>query len=177
MSVPPVDQMVERETTQSAGATPGDNGETTKESSGYLRLRDLLGKPFDIRSLALTGLFILAVFYTIYFTRAVLLPLVLALLLSYLLRPLIRAMSRIRIIPAVGAALVLITLIGLLGWGIAALATPATGWFQSQTAATLGGQFRLLMPFTVQGALTDIQSVSVTLANSAGSSAASSVQF
>jgi hypothetical protein len=57
------------------------------------------------------------------------------------------------------------------------LATPATGWFQSQTAASLGGQFRLLMPFTVQGALTDIQSVSVTLANSAGSSAASSVQF
>jgi len=56
-----------------------------------LRLPNLLRGPFDIRSLALTGLFILVVFYTIYFMRVVLLPLVLALLLSYLLRPAARA--------------------------------------------------------------------------------------
>src|SRR3954470_2917395 len=92
------------------------NGATSKEKSRRTRLFDLLRKPFDIRSLALTGLFILAVFYTIYFTRAVLLPLVLALLLSYLLRPLIRALSRAKIIPAVSAALVLITLMALLGY-------------------------------------------------------------
>jgi hypothetical protein len=49
-----------------------------------IRLPELLRGPFDIRSIALTGLFILAIFYTIYFMRAVLLPLVLALLLSYL---------------------------------------------------------------------------------------------
>ena len=53
--------------------------------SGRSRLTDLLQRKFDIRSFALTGLFILAVFYTMYFMRAVLLPLVLALLLSYLL--------------------------------------------------------------------------------------------
>jgi hypothetical protein len=57
------------------------------------------------------------------------------------------------------------------------LAVPATSWFQSQPAAALGGQFRVLMPFTVQGQVTAIQSVSVTLANGEGSSAASSVQF
>jgi len=57
------------------------------------------------------------------------------------------------------------------------LAIPATSWFQSQTATALGGQFRVLMPFTVQGQVTAIQSVSVTLANGEGSSAASSVQF
>jgi hypothetical protein len=57
------------------------------------------------------------------------------------------------------------------------LAVPAASWFQSQTAASLGGQFRILMPFTVQGTVTSIQSVSVTLANGEGSSAASSVQF
>jgi hypothetical protein len=39
-----------------------------------LRMAELLERPFDIRSLALTGLFILAVFYTIYYLRSVLLP-------------------------------------------------------------------------------------------------------
>jgi hypothetical protein len=57
------------------------------------------------------------------------------------------------------------------------LAIPATSWFQSQAATALGGQFRVLMPFTVQGQVTAIQSVSVTLANGEGTSAASSVQF
>ena len=54
----------------------------------------MLRRPFDIKSVALTGLFMLAVFYTMYFMRAMLLPLVLALLLSYLLAPLVRAAGR-----------------------------------------------------------------------------------
>ena len=57
------------------------------------------------------------------------------------------------------------------------LTASAATWFQSQTSATLGGQFRLLIPFTVQGELTAIQSVSVTLTNGEGTSTASSVQF
>ena len=54
-------------------------------SRARLRIAKLLQRPFDVRSIALTGLFILAVFYTIYFMRSILLPIVLALLLSYLL--------------------------------------------------------------------------------------------
>jgi hypothetical protein len=57
------------------------------------------------------------------------------------------------------------------------LVTPATSWFQSPTGTSLGGQFRVLMPFTVQGEVTAIQSVSVTLTNAEGTSAPSSVQF
>ena len=57
------------------------------------------------------------------------------------------------------------------------LGTAATSWFQSPTGTSLGGQFRLSMPFTVQGEVTAIQSVSVTLTNGAGTSTASSVQF
>jgi len=67
------------------------------ESRARLRVAELSQRPFDIRSIALTGLFILAVFYTIYFMRSVLLPLVLALLLSYLLRPIVRGLARLRI--------------------------------------------------------------------------------
>ena len=49
--------------------------ETTAPPSGRAhRLR----RPADIKSVALSGLFVLAVFYTMYFMRAMLLPLVLA---------------------------------------------------------------------------------------------------
>lgn len=106
------------------------NGETGKESPARTRIIDLLRKPIDIRSLALTGLFILAVFYTIYFARAVLLPLVLALLLSYLLRPIIRTFARVKIPPPVSAAFVLVSLVTFIGYGIFMLATPAASWLQ-----------------------------------------------
>ena len=54
------------------------------------RLRDALQGPFGIRNLALTGLFVLAAFYTLYFARSFLLPIVLALLFSLLLSPFVR---------------------------------------------------------------------------------------
>ncbi len=95
-----------------------------------LRLPDLLRGPFDIKSVALTGLFVLAVFYTMYFMRAMLLPLVLALLLSYLLAPLVRLLGRIRVKPALGAAIVLLSLIGLVIYGVSRLAEPAAGWLE-----------------------------------------------
>src|SRR5437773_6936080 len=62
-------------------------------SRARLRIAELLERPFDVRSIALTGLFILAVFYTIYFMRSILLTIVLALLLSYLLRPIVHALA------------------------------------------------------------------------------------
>lgn len=96
-----------------------------------IRLPELLRGPFDIRSIALTGLFILALFYTIYFMRAVLLPLVLALLLSYLLRPIVRVLARLHISSLIGAALVLLSLVGTIGYGVYSLATPAAGWLEN----------------------------------------------
>ena len=91
---------------------------------------ELLQRQFDVRSVALTGLFILALFYTMYFLRPVLLPVVLALLLSYLFRPIVRALARIGINTHLGAALVLSVVIAALGFGISALATPAAGWLE-----------------------------------------------
>src|ERR1700758_3275296 len=90
-------------------------------SRARLRIAELLQKPFDVRSVALTGLFILAVFYTAYFLRAVLLPIVLALLLSYLLRPIVRALARLKIPTLIGAALILITLLSAVTVGVSAL--------------------------------------------------------
>jgi len=94
------------------------------------RLQELMRRPFDIRSLALTGLFVLAIFYTIYFMRSILLPLVLALLLSYLLRPIVRAFARIRIPAPISAAWILLSLVGIVAFGLSLLAAPAAGWIE-----------------------------------------------
>ena len=93
-------------------------------------LAQRLRRPADIKSVALTGLFVLAVFYTMYFMRAMLLPLVLALLLSYLLAPLVRVLAKLRIRPLFGAAIVLVTLIGAIGYGISFLSEPAASWIE-----------------------------------------------
>ncbi len=93
-------------------------------------MHDLLHRPFDVRSFATTGLFLLAIFYTIYFLRSLLLPLVLALLLSYLLRPVVRILAKAKIPPLIGAALLLISLVGLMSYGISFLAAPAAGWLE-----------------------------------------------
>src|SRR6478672_34976 len=95
-----------------------------------LRIAELLERPFDIRSLALTGLFILALFYTIYFMRSVLLPLVLALLLSYLMRPIVRVLRRWLIPAPIGAALVLLSAIAAIVYATSLLAAPAAGWLE-----------------------------------------------
>ncbi|HEX4496058.1 MAG TPA: AI-2E family transporter [Thermoanaerobaculia bacterium] len=92
------------------------------------KLRDLLERPFGVRSFALTGLFILAAFYTLYLGRTFFLPIVLSLLLSFLLRPVVRALKKIHIPEALSAGVLILGLLGLLGLGIFELAAPAYTW-------------------------------------------------
>jgi predicted PurR-regulated permease PerM len=94
------------------------------------KLAESLPRPIGIRSLATTGLFVLASFYTLYFCRSLLLPLVLAVLLSLLLSPAVRALKRLRIPEPLGAGLVLLALLGAVGFGIYQLSGPAYDWMQ-----------------------------------------------
>src|SRR5437773_12151140 len=87
-------------------------------SRARLSIAELLRKPFNVRSIALTGLFVLAIFYTMYFMRSVLLPIVLALLLSYLFRPIVRALARVKVTPIIGAEVILVDLLDLIGYGV-----------------------------------------------------------
>ena len=84
--------------------------------------------PYDIRSVALTGLFILASFYTLYLGRSFFLPIILALLLSFLLSPVVRWLKKLHIPEAISAALVVLGLLGALGLGMYELAGPAYEW-------------------------------------------------
>jgi predicted PurR-regulated permease PerM len=124
MALPPVN-------VELRGDVSDDENQAGKVTSrARLRTAELLQKPFDVRSIALTGLFILAIFYTIYFMRSILLPIVLALLLSYLLRPIVRGLAKLKIPVAVSAAVILIGLLVLVGYGISVLAAPTVAWLQ-----------------------------------------------
>src|SRR3954463_5466482 len=101
-----------------------DGAETETVAPPRMSIPQLLHRPFDIRSFALTGLFILALFYTIYFSRAVLLPVVLAVLLSFLFAPVVRAFAKVRIPPPVSAAFLILAVVGTLIYGVTRLATP-----------------------------------------------------
>ena len=98
----------------------------------------------EIRSPALTGLLVLAVFYTIYFTRTVLLPLVLALLLSYLLAPVVRALARIRVPPLVGSATVLLAMVVVGVFLGSMLVDPAAAWIEKAPSSVQQLQQKLL---------------------------------
>ena len=82
----------------------------------------------DIRSVALTGLFMLAVFYTLYFGRSFIVPLVLALLLSFLFNPLVRRLKRAHIPESVTAAAIVLALVSTVGYAAYALSGPASEW-------------------------------------------------
>src|SRR5215471_14720506 len=130
---------------ESASELSDDEREAEKVASrARLRIAELLQKPFGVRSIALSGLFILAVFYTIYFMRSVLLPIVLALLLSYLLRPIVRGAGKLKIPYPIGAAISLIGLLALIGYGISTLAAPAVGWLEQAPAGFTQLQHKLM---------------------------------
>ena len=130
---------------ESASDVSDDEREAEKVTSrARLRIAEPLQRPFDVRSIALTGLFVLAVFYTIYFMRSILLPIVLALLLSYLFRPIVRGFARLKIPLPVGAAFILIGFLAVVGYGISALATPAVGWLQKAPEGLMELQRKLL---------------------------------
>lgn len=84
--------------------------------------------PLGVRSIALTGLFVLALFYTLYFARSFFLSVVIAMLLNFLFSPMVRALRRARIPESVGALLVLLGLLSGAGAAVYGLSGPVKEW-------------------------------------------------
>ena len=95
------------------------------------------------RSVEATVLTVLALLYTLYFARIFLIPIVFSLLLNFLLSPLIRLLARFWIKPPLGAAIVVLLLIGTLAGGAYQLAGPAQGWAAIAPQSFARAQVRL----------------------------------
>jgi predicted PurR-regulated permease PerM len=103
--------------------------------------------PANPRSLGITVLAVLAVFYTLYLARAFFLPIAFALLFDFLFRPAVRGLARFRVPLPVGAALVVLGLIGLGGLAVYGLSGPVQTWAEhsSETVATAQRRLRRLL--------------------------------
>lgn len=95
----------------------------------------------------ITVLAVLAVFYTLYFARSFLLPIVFALLLDFLLSPAVRALVRWHVPLPLAAGLVLIALLGVGGLGVYDLSGPVQSWAENapETLATAQSRLRRLL--------------------------------
>jgi predicted PurR-regulated permease PerM len=79
-------------------------------------------------SIAVIGLFLLAIVYTLYLAQAILMPIAVAALFALLLSPLMRVLGRLRVPRLLGAAVVVGGLIMGAIAGIGVLAEPAAIW-------------------------------------------------
>jgi predicted PurR-regulated permease PerM len=82
--------------------------------------------PVDIRSAALTVLAVLAIILVLQYAQAMIIPIVLAVLISYALEPIIAWLERRHVPRPLGAAVVLLSLVGGGGWMIYGLRSQAT---------------------------------------------------
>jgi len=97
-----------------------------------------------VRSLALSGIFLLMVFYTLKLASSFFIPLTLAILLNFVFASTIRTLGRFSVPAPLGAVLVLGCLIGALTFGIYQLAGPARNWMVKlpETARQIEGKFK-----------------------------------
>jgi predicted PurR-regulated permease PerM len=97
------------------------------ERRAMLRLEPA-DQPGRVWSVATRGLFVLACLYTLRSAREFLLPLVVGVMLYFLLVPLVRKLKRAGLPEGGGAAVVVLSLLVVVGLGMYALSWPATNW-------------------------------------------------
>ncbi|HYH83655.1 MAG TPA: AI-2E family transporter [Longimicrobium sp.] len=95
------------------------------------------------RSWGVTTLTALALLYTLYFARSFLLPIVVALLMSFLFSPMVRWMARYKIRPPLGAGLVVLGLLGVVGFAGYELSGPVQTWAADAPQTLSGAQQKL----------------------------------
>jgi predicted PurR-regulated permease PerM len=80
------------------------------------------------RTLAIVVLTVLAVLYTLYFARTFLIPIAFAILLDFLLSPAVRLLEKLRIPNWLGAAIVVLSLMGFTAIAVYRLSGPVQSW-------------------------------------------------
>ena len=85
----------------------------------------------------------LALFYTLFVARALILPVVVAILLSFLLRPAVRLLRRLHLREPIGAAIVVLGAFAVMGSLILLLSGPARSWVERAPQAISNVERRL----------------------------------
>ena len=102
--------------------------DTARKALRRERERELIHMPVDIRSASLVVLAVFASIFTLRWAAAVFIPLMLSVMGTYALAPLVDRLERWKLPRALGAALILLSIAGAVGW---------TGYSLSGSAAQL----------------------------------------
>lgn len=105
-----------------------DGTEHARNNQQYQNSINKAQQSLDLQAIATMGLFIITVFYTLYFTRALLLPIILAVLLYFLLHPLVQWLKKFYIPSQLGATLVLMVFMIIIGLCFYSLSHQAEDW-------------------------------------------------
>jgi predicted PurR-regulated permease PerM len=147
-----------------APAAPAPSGETAQGLQLHV--------PIDVRNASIALLALLACVYTLHWARAVFIPLLLAVMFSYALSPAVDRLQRWKLPRALGAALMMLAVLGSAGTTIYALSDDATALFQSlpDAAQKLRDSLRTARGGT-HGAFEKVQQVASKLEQAAEESA------
>ena len=147
---------------------PGEGDEAPREKE-----RLLLHMPVDVRNLSMIVIASLLGLYALRWAAEIVIPVLMGLLFSYALTPLVDFLVRLRVPRALGAALVMIALVGGIGWGTWSLSDQANSLIESLPDAaaklrdTLHPRQRTPSPSTID----TVQKAATTLAQAADSAA------
>ncbi len=115
-----------------AEATPANELPTAAEPGALPDPQRLhLDMPIDVRSVSLAVLAVLATLFALRWASAVIVPLLLGLTFSYALTPIVDRLERLRLPRAIGAALLMLSIGGGLGWTGYALSDDANKLIES----------------------------------------------
>jgi predicted PurR-regulated permease PerM len=96
-----------------------------------------------VAAASVAALALLALFYTLFVARALILPVVVAILLSFLLRPAVRLLRRMHLREPIGAAIVVLGGVAVMGTLILLLSAPARSWAERAPQALSDVERRL----------------------------------
>jgi predicted PurR-regulated permease PerM len=107
---------------------PITNFSSSHDTGDFNKQDDWFHGPVNIRSIALTGLFVYSSLLVLYVGKAIVLPVFVALFLNLLLAPLMRGLQKLYFPAPLAAGGILLILIGGGVLGITQLSTPASLW-------------------------------------------------
>jgi len=106
-----------------AGADEGSQPDLTRITGG-------IRGPLGTIAVAVSGLLLLGIFYTLYFAQDFFLPITVAVLLNFLLTPAVRGLKNLGIAAPVGAAVILVLFYAVVGYGTYRAWGPAMDWLE-----------------------------------------------
>ena len=134
--------------------------------------RVLLHMPVDVRSASMAVVAVLLALYTLHWAAAVIIPLLLGLMFSYALSPIVDVLERWRVPRWIGAALMVLAVVGGLSWTAYALADDAAEVIESlpEAARKLRNTLKDRQS-TSEGALEKVQKAAAQLEQAADENA------